>query len=66
MHLIYYRYESRNTKEDTIGEKGTSDTNTGDGGEGEYGNLLHPYLEYRKEDRECPEGWVMDIYGYCR
>lgn len=37
--------------------------NTGNGQE--YGNLL-PYLEYREEDRSCPEGWVMDIYGYCR
>ena len=33
--------------------------------EGEYGNLIH-YLGHRKEDRSCPEGWVMDIYGYCR
>ena len=33
--------------------------------EGEYGNLIH-HLGYRKEDRSCPEGWVMDIYGYCR
>ena len=46
---------SKNTK----GEVLTSD----DGGE--YGNLL-PYLGYRKEDRACPQGWVMDIYGYCR
>jgi len=35
------------------------------GDEEEKGNLLH-YLGYRKEDRSCPEGWVMDIYGYCR
>ena len=32
---------------------------------GEYGNKL-VYLGYRKEDHFCPEGWVLDIYGYCR
>ena len=33
--------------------------------EGEYGNKL-VYLGYRKEDYYCPEGYVLDIYGYCR
>merc|ERR1719400_416981 len=31
----------------------------------EYGNKL-VYLGYRKEDYFCPEGYVLDIYGYCR
>lgn len=31
----------------------------------EYGNKL-VYLGYRKEDYYCPEGYVLDIYGYCR
>lgn len=31
----------------------------------EKGNLL-VYLDYRKEDRSCPDGQVLDIYGYCR
>ena len=31
----------------------------------EYGNKL-VYLGYRKEDYFCPEGQVLDIYGYCR
>merc|ERR1719400_2090655 len=30
----------------------------------EYGNKL-VYLGYRKEDYFCPEGYVLDIYGYC-
>jgi hypothetical protein len=33
--------------------------------EEEKGNLL-VYLDYRKEDRSCPDGQVLDIYGYCR
>ena len=32
---------------------------------GEYGNKL-VHLGYRKEDYFCPEGQVLDIYGYCR
>jgi len=28
-------------------------------------NKLH-YLGHPKEDDKCPEGWVIDIYGYCR
>lgn len=32
---------------------------------GEYGNKL-VYYGYRKEDYYCPEGYVLDIYGYCR
>jgi len=43
------------------GNEGSENTANGQ----EYGNLL-PYLGYREEDRSCPEGWVMDIYGYCR
>ncbi len=36
------------------------------GGEQEQkGNLL-VYLDYRREDNSCPEGQVIDIYGYCR
>ena len=31
----------------------------------QYGNKL-VYLGYRKEDYFCPEGYVLDIYGYCR
>ena len=31
----------------------------------EYGNKL-VYYGYRKEDYFCPEGYVLDIYGYCR
>ena len=33
--------------------------------EEEKGNLL-VHLDYRKEDRSCPDGQVLDIYGYCR
>ena len=32
---------------------------------GDYGNKL-VYLGYRKEDHFCPEGQVLDVYGYCR
>ena len=32
---------------------------------GEYGNKL-VHLGYRKEDYFCPEGQVLDVYGYCR
>ena len=31
----------------------------------EYGNKL-VYYGYRKEDYFCPDGYVLDIYGYCR
>ena len=31
----------------------------------QYGNKL-VYYGYRKEDYYCPEGYVLDIYGYCR
>ena len=49
-----------------LDSQGSGNKGTGNGGDDqEYGNLL-PYLGYREEDRSCPEGWVMDIYGYCR
>ncbi len=34
-------------------------------GGGEYGNKL-VYLGYRREDNGCPQGQVLDVYGYCR
>jgi hypothetical protein len=37
----------------------------GDAKEEQKGNLL-VYLDYRREDNSCPEGQVIDIYGYCR
>ena len=49
-----------------LDSQGSGNKGTGNGGDDqEYGNLL-PYLGYREEDRSCPKGWVMDIYGYCR
>ena len=64
---ILYSKSSENFQESrkSSGSKSTKgEVLTSDDG-GEYGNLL-PYLGYRKEDRACPQGWVMDIYGYCR
>ena len=61
-----YGYTERsdaNAAAESEGGEAGENANTGD--DQEYGNLLH-YLGYRKEDRSCPEGWVMDIYGYCR
>jgi len=29
------------------------------------GNLIHS-LGHPKEDHHCPEGWLIDVYGYCR
>ena len=52
------RYGSGNNMKGNVDNSNAAD-------EGEYGNLIH-YLGHRKEDRSCPEGWVMDIYGYCR
>ncbi|TRY62902.1 hypothetical protein TCAL_12299 [Tigriopus californicus] len=33
--------------------------------EAEGGNKLE-YLDYEKAPRQCPQGWVRDIWGYCR
>ena len=55
--------ESDESDEDSGSSSSEEDTQGVD--DEEKGNLLH-YLGYRKEDRSCPEGWVMDIYGYCR
>ena len=34
-------------------------------GHDQKGNYL-VYLGYRREDNSCPDGYVLDIYGYCR
>ena len=77
MFSIFYRLVIEESKEsEESNERYGTQTgldSQGSGNEGkdnaadeqEYGNLL-PYLGYREEDRSCPEGWVMDVYGYCR
>jgi len=54
------RTEGVSTVATTV-EKTTSVSPSDDKG----GNLIH-YLGHRKEDHQCPEGWLMDVYGYCR
>merc|ERR1711988_1004052 len=57
--------ENRRAGGETAETGGAEDgEDSGDCGE-ECRNKLH-YYGYRKEDDRCPEGQVIDIWGYCR
>ena len=64
--MFFVTYRPTTSKPFDPNQNGDGDNQNREQSNGEEkGNLLH-YLGYRKEDRSCPEGWVMDIYGYCR
>ncbi len=53
---------SEKSSEEVSSEESSEESNEGNE---EYGNYL-VHLGYRREDNGCPEGQVLDIYGYCR